>query len=70
MKLKFELGDRVTDQVDGITGIVTAVSELATGCIRYCVSIKKTKTKDAEHHWCAEPFLKKTGKKSTGINES
>lgn len=36
-KQKYELGDKVKDQITGITGIVTSISFHLTGCIRYAI---------------------------------
>jgi len=37
MGFKFELGDKVEDEMSGFTGTITVRSEHLTGCDRYCV---------------------------------
>jgi hypothetical protein len=42
MNNKYNLGDKIRDSVVGVSGVVTGVSELLSGCIRYLVGVSAT----------------------------
>lgn len=64
IKIETELdyGQRVTDDVTGFKGLVTAITQYQHGCLRVCVQPKADKEgKIPEAQWIDEPQL--TGKR-------
>lgn len=71
MNQGFNLGDKVRDEVVGVTGTVTMISNFLTGCTRYCVQpvggadgkcpdsfwmLKGTLIKKSQHPIFTKPF--------------
>ena len=58
-EFKFDLGDRVRDNITGFEGVITGFAKYLNGCINYCLKPtdldKKGEMKDGQ--WVDEPQL-------------
>lgn len=65
---KFKFGVKVTDVIDGTTGIVTGYCQYQTGCDTYLIEGKRQKDGKKDALWVDEGRLKRVGKTVVNVN--